>query len=717
MEIEEADTPVLLQEGHITHHDAVDTGVSDNSHIDKSIFEFDVQIVGKNGQIQLIRKDDNKNRVFKSRLTFHNPKFHFSEWNVVPSKLEDEPLSKKRKHDSSGSSSTSNIILLETKFVVRVKQNDYSYYNTNLEPPSFEEGKIVDLEVPSDPSLANRMIDFRLSKFLTTKEVRSQLKDEYKDIGRDAIFLRFSLVHADSRKEVAHYYFPWANPPKRALPSPLKSDLSPNIDRTIVKELLQLDRSAQPFNLTPKTKSENMEPMDMSQSIHLGDSLPENWRLVDQEQSDYTLPISETKRINLLGKGKSAFLKVFIAKESVPDSLWAHLDKSSLYLAGVCYKIDGKWMYKAGSGFVLEEFKKIENGFDALLRATHTTFAPLHILLTPNVENTSIEDLSSVPLFCTSPTAVITNLAQKNAREVDLLLRAFDDKLTTDDLAKVIRSHFEKRMGTKPGVPKIHESQVHSLVKMAFSFEATKLDSENVYLTRESFEPFWEWFIEIEDIIERISRAWNSGMVHIMDAIDAQSLLQSQEEGTFLFRLSSPPILGLVISLVNAKKHIVHYNIRKEELNSDKLREITKQFTILRKYIPNPPRGNQPVEVPDKPSFTTLNQILESNRIDGYMALFIKECILNVPSVHQEISELSQSRVVNVSYQGKTKSVMVPYTFTFDQLIKMCPVREPSQYELTFEGKTLPNSAFVGDMLSQVKDTPTLELIKTEIWE
>lgn len=62
--------------------------------------------------------------------------------------------------------------------------------------------------LPPDQKNVN-VVDFRLSKFLTTKEVRSALKDAFKEIGRDQICLRFSLTHAESRKEVASFNFPW----------------------------------------------------------------------------------------------------------------------------------------------------------------------------------------------------------------------------------------------------------------------------------------------------------------------------------------------------------------------------------------------------------------------------------------------------------------------------------------------------------------------------
>lgn len=34
-------------------------------------------------------------------------------------------------------------------------------------------------------------------------------------------------------------------------------------------------------------------------------------------------------------------------------------ESKNLFLAGVCYKMEGKWMFKSGSGFVLESARQV----------------------------------------------------------------------------------------------------------------------------------------------------------------------------------------------------------------------------------------------------------------------------------------------------------------------------------------------------------------------
>lgn len=186
----------------------------------------------------------------------------------------------------------------------------------------------------------------------------------------------------------------------------------------------------------------------------------------------------------------------------------------------------------------------------------------------------------------------------------------------------------------------------------------------------------------------------NGRGVHIVDATEAQGILDGQEEGTFLLRLTSAPTVGIVISLVNAKKHIVHYTIRKDELSGDRLLQAMKLFGILKQYVVNPYRGSRPVEVTDKPIFSNLNQILESYRVDSFMTLFIKECILNIPSVHQELSEMGVGKAVNVVFQGKSKQILIPPSFTFDQLLQVCHIKDHHLYEFSFDGKTIPGYTF-----------------------
>lgn len=35
-------------------------------------------------------------------------------------------------------------------------------------------------------------------------------------------------------------------------------------------------------------------------------------------------------------------------------------ESKNLFLAGVCYKMEGKWMFKSGSGFVLESARQVK---------------------------------------------------------------------------------------------------------------------------------------------------------------------------------------------------------------------------------------------------------------------------------------------------------------------------------------------------------------------
>ena len=67
-------------------------------------------------------------------------------------------------------------------------------------------------------------------------------------------------------------------------------------------------------------------------------------------------------------------------------------------------------------------------------------------------------------------------------------------------MIRVIRAHLEKRMGTRLGSPKVHISHIQRFAKLAFTFYSNSLP----FITKDSFEPFWLWFIDIEDLIERV---------------------------------------------------------------------------------------------------------------------------------------------------------------------------------------------------------------------
>lgn len=67
---------------------------------------------------------------------------------------------------------------------------------------------------------------------------------------------------------------------------------------------------------------------------------------------------------------------------------------------------------------------------------------------------------------------------------------------------KIIRAHFDKRMAGRFATPKLHEAQIQRFAKQAFTFDAHA--NALAFITREAFEPFWEWFLEVEDVLERV---------------------------------------------------------------------------------------------------------------------------------------------------------------------------------------------------------------------
>ena len=62
-----------------------------------------------------------------------------------------------------------------------------------------------------------------------------------------------------------------------------------------------------------------------------------------------------------------------------------------------------------------------------------------------------------------------------------------------------------------------------------------------------------------------------------MDSLESQAVLDGQELGTFILRVT-PLFSGLVISLINGRKQIVHYSIRKEEVTGDRLIQTSDSF-------------------------------------------------------------------------------------------------------------------------------------------